>query len=213
MLTDRLSSQLKLSVVFAVSCSFAGYALGAFGPFWLGFKNSVNAAGMISVVLGGALALSVTFAPYHGALARMVRRLKLALNVRREDILALLYRARELSPNHRRVAAGTITDIFGADLITRAALRSLGARNLIEVGAEGAGLTESGARSAKDLVRTHRLWESYLVSKLGLPPDHVHQTAERLEHFTGAKLQEEVAQTAGAPTTDPHGREIPDNRS
>ncbi|RIL07331.1 MAG: hypothetical protein DCC75_10100, partial [Proteobacteria bacterium] len=42
------------------------------------------------------------------------------------------------------------------------------------------------------------------------PPDHVHQTAERLEHFTGAKLQEEVAQTAGAPTKDPHGREIPD---
>ena len=42
------------------------------------------------------------------------------------------------------------------------------------------------------LVRSHRLWEAYLVEHLGLPADHVHDPAERVEHFIDQRLQEQI---------------------
>jgi len=51
------------------------------------------------------------------------------------------------------------------------------------------------------VIRRHRLWERYLVDEAGLAPDHVHPTAEQLEHLG---LTPEIASPR-----DPHGREIP----
>lgn len=62
-------------------------------------------------------------------------------------------------------------------------------------------LTKTGQIEAQRVVRSHRLWESYLDESVGLAPDHVHQTAERLEHL---KLQPDAI----APF-DPHGKPIP----
>jgi Mn-dependent DtxR family transcriptional regulator len=53
------------------------------------------------------------------------------------------------------------------------------------------------------------LWEAYLVEYLGLPLDHVHAPAERMEHYIGPNLQEKIAQHLPQEETDPHGREIP----
>jgi Mn-dependent DtxR family transcriptional regulator len=59
------------------------------------------------------------------------------------------------------------------------------------------------------LVRGHRLWESYLGEHFALPLDHLHEPAERLEHFLGPRLQEQLAESLTEPARDPHGREIP----
>lgn len=74
MLTDRLSRQILLSAVFAVSAAVLGYILAAFGPFWVGLDNSLNAAGMIAVVAGVQQALAMLFAPRYGVVARRRRR-------------------------------------------------------------------------------------------------------------------------------------------
>ena len=62
-------------------------------------------------------------------------------------------------------------------------------------------MTAAAGVEAAALVRNHRLWEHYLVERVGLPADHVHDTAELLEHLRPSP--------ADGPATDPHGRVIP----
>ena len=69
-------------------------------------------------------------------------------------------------------------------------------------------LTELGRSKARELVRRHRQWEQYLVEQAALRPDHVHPTAERLEHVKDPDLAARLAAENPAPQ-DPHGRPIP----
>ncbi len=63
LMTDRLSVQIWLSVVFAAISGAGGYILGGYGPLWLGFEHAVSAAGMIAAVAGAILALACLFGP------------------------------------------------------------------------------------------------------------------------------------------------------
>ncbi|MFP3944990.1 MAG: metal ABC transporter permease, partial [Alphaproteobacteria bacterium] len=74
MLTDSLAAQIWLSAAVSVLAAFSGYVLAAFGPFWLGAENSLNAAGMIAVAAGILQLLAMVFAPRYGALARTLAR-------------------------------------------------------------------------------------------------------------------------------------------
>jgi DtxR family transcriptional regulator, Mn-dependent transcriptional regulator len=73
----------------------------------------------------------------------------------------------------------------------------------------GAELTESGEQRALEVIRHHRLLESYLYAALGYPWDKVHQEAERLEHFISEEFEARIAAHLGDPEFDPHGHPIP----
>jgi Mn-dependent DtxR family transcriptional regulator len=70
-------------------------------------------------------------------------------------------------------------------------------------------LTNAGSKYAQSLVRSHRLWESYLQENFDLPPDHLHNPAEEMEHFIGPTMQQRITEELDAPEADPHGRAIP----
>jgi DtxR family Mn-dependent transcriptional regulator len=74
----------------------------------------------------------------------------------------------------------------------------------------GVTLTEAGQRIAVEVIRHHRLIESYLCQMLGYSWDEVHAEAERLEHVISEEMEERMAQALGYPTADPHGDPIPD---
>lgn len=74
----------------------------------------------------------------------------------------------------------------------------------------GVTLTTAGEKAALELIRHHRLIESYLNQALGYPWDRIHEEAERLEHVISEELEERIAAALGYPTTDPHGDPIPD---
>lgn len=73
LLTDRLGSQIALSLAIAVIVAILGYVLAGFAPLWLGTRDSLNAAGMIAVVGGLALAATILLAPRYGLLSRRRR--------------------------------------------------------------------------------------------------------------------------------------------
>jgi DtxR family Mn-dependent transcriptional regulator len=77
---------------------------------------------------------------------------------------------------------------------------------------QGASLTKEGRKKAVQVVRKHRLWESFLVTKLGMSWDNVHEIAEQLEHIESEILVEKLDQFLGNPTSDPHGDPIPDSK-
>ena len=70
LLTDRLRTQLLLSAALAALAAVSGYTVAAFGPFWFGGENSLSASGMIAVMTGVILALTILFAPRYGILFR-----------------------------------------------------------------------------------------------------------------------------------------------
>jgi DtxR family Mn-dependent transcriptional regulator len=74
----------------------------------------------------------------------------------------------------------------------------------------GVQLTEEGNRLATSLIRKHRLWEVFLVEKLGFAWDEVHELAEQLEHVHGNDLVKRLDTFLGHPKFDPHGDPIPD---
>ncbi len=73
----------------------------------------------------------------------------------------------------------------------------------------GALLTERGERVALEVIRHHRLLESYLAEVLGMPWDRVHDEAEVLEHYISEELEQRIADALGDPAHDPHGDPIP----
>ncbi len=73
-------------------------------------------------------------------------------------------------------------------------------------------LTDSGKKLALNIVRRHRLWETFLHQVLGLSLHEIHREAESLEHQTSDFLAEKISLFLGNPLTDPHGDPIPVKR-
>jgi DtxR family Mn-dependent transcriptional regulator len=74
---------------------------------------------------------------------------------------------------------------------------------------QGVVLTPAGRQAALEVIRHHRLLETYLATKLGVPWDEVHREAEVLEHHISEALEERIAAELGHPARDPHGDPIP----
>ncbi len=73
----------------------------------------------------------------------------------------------------------------------------------------GAALSEAGRKVALEVIRHHRLLETYLAEALGVPWDRVHDEAEILEHVLSEDLEDRIAAVLGDPKADPHGHPIP----
>lgn len=76
----------------------------------------------------------------------------------------------------------------------------------------GTRLSPQGMKLAIEMVRKHRLWETFLVQELGFEWDEVHDIAEELEHIQNKKLITRLAEKLGHPHYDPHGDPIPDEK-
>jgi hypothetical protein len=165
----------------------------------------------MAVVAGGLYALAVLFSPQYGILSKLIRNLQTALRILREDLLLMLYRVEEIDPQKRLQPAEAVAAV-GGGWLARWALAMLRRRGRIEIRDGRLFMTDDGRWRAARLVRGHRLWEAYLVKHLGLPADHVHAPADRLEHFTHEPLRDELQKAVDDAQQDPHGRDIPDVR-
>lgn len=74
---------------------------------------------------------------------------------------------------------------------------------------KGVTLSDAGEKVALEVIRHHRLIESYLSEALGMPADRVHEEAEVLEHYISEDLELLIAAKLGEPSHDPHGTPIP----
>src|SRR6478736_1037663 len=76
----------------------------------------------------------------------------------------------------------------------------------------GVKITSKGKLRALQVIRKHRLWETFLVQKLAFTWDEVHEVAEQLEHIHSIPLIDKLDEFLGFPKTDPHGDPIPDGK-
>lgn len=228
LLTDRLRTQLLISCTVGLVVAIAGYAAATRGlPLLLGDeRGTVQVAGMMATLAGAAVALTVCLAPRRGLLAKLIHTTALRRRIMAEDVLGMLYRLEEaggIPGGEQTLRAAQITQALctqpGDRRRLRRALQTLNRADELRLVPDRilpetqCSLTDRGRIRAKSLIRSHRLWESYLVHVLGLRPDHVHQSAERLEHLTTKQLADalsrKVEQTTGSIDVDPHKRPIP----
>jgi DtxR family Mn-dependent transcriptional regulator len=126
-----------------------------------------------------------------------------------ENYLKVIYHLSNLSPK------GVNTNAIAAMLDTKASsvtdmLKKLSEKDWINYQKyQGVSLTNKGKFNAKIIVRKHRLWEVFLVEKLGFAWDEVHEVAEELEHIQSEKLINQLDQFLNFPSFDPHGDPIP----
>lgn len=202
LLTDDLKTMLWLGAGIGILSSAFGYL----GAHWF----DASAAGMMSVVAGIFFALAILFSPRHGVVTKYWAQQALSRTVLREDALQELWRAGELQQqntpalNAVGLAAMLKLEVGSAQRLFQGFLRD----GLVQKKGEGFILSPSGHKIAQELVRRHRVYESYL-EEVGYEPDHVHDPADRVEHFLTDELTETLEIAAGNPVIDPHGKQIP----
>lgn len=230
LLTDRLAAQLAVSAAIALGTALGSYFLATRGLVWITGDPamSVPVSGTMATVSGLLVAACAIAAPRHGMLLRKVAGLRLRHRIMQEDILGVLYRLEEAvgpAESAREPALGeaqlreAICHNRSDRRVLRRSIDRLKREGLLAeaTGSDRYRLTEAGRVRSRGLIRTHRLWESYLVKVLGLRPDHVHRSAEDLEHLTSqevaAALESRLRTEGGSTLIDPHDRPIPTEES
>ena len=209
--TRRLWSLLLFGQAVALVCAVGGHLSAITVPRWFGLSDT-STAGMMTVVAGVVVGVALVAAPQRGLASRVLHRVRVAVGVGREDLLVELLRGEERgSPgaSGRDLVREEPSRIAGRS--TRfdrtVALHAERMRGRVRRGGNGYRLTAAGRRLATELLRSHRLWESYLFAEGDTAVGEVHFAAHQLEHVTSAGMRADLARGAGA--TDPHGRPIP----
>lgn len=208
--TDRLGRMIPLSLILAACFAALGHVAAISVPAWFG-QTDTSTAGSMASVAGLGFLVSVLIAPRYGVISRKVTRWGLSIRILSEDMLGILYRGEEIcAPGQVITSRETMRRALRADRL-RFAVALWRLTRLGWVRPEGSGyrMSKPGIEYARGLMRSHRLWETYLHNVLHLRPDHVHRTSENLEHVTDADLRESLLEATDHPTTDPQGRTIP----
>lgn len=116
-----------------------------------------------------------------------------------------------LALEHERVTTSMLAQRFGYSPATVSGMlkKLAGLEWVLYEPYQGVTLTEAGRAIALEVLRHHRLIETYLAQAMHIPWERVHEEAERLEHALSEYLEERIDELLGHPTLDPHGAPIP----
>lgn len=153
--------------------------------------------------------IAVLFAPKKGLIRVYWMRKKKQRKIFEEDVLKALVRIGE----KEEISLDKIVQRLDASSIkVSKALKSLLTEGFIKKVDEKYTVLRKGSEFAYDMIRKHRLWETYLVERIGLKSDQIHDEAERLEHILSEEFIDHLEESLGYPKLDPHGSPIPQKK-
>ena len=131
-----------------------------------------------------------------------------ALSASNENYLKAIF---DLTHRGGPVTTGTLASELGVSSPSATAmLKRLEQTRLVErPDPRRVQLTPHGERAALQVVRRHRLLETFLARVLDVPWEEVHAEAEVLEHALSDRLEQRIDALLGHPERDPHGDPIP----
>jgi len=204
----RMSRRLAVQAWWACGIGVAG-ALAGVGLSLL--RSGLPTGPLMALALAALFAGAAVFGTRDGVLPRWWRRGRERRRIERENLLKAVW----------GLAEERAEDAVGLEELSarlREALEVVAARVARLIGAgeaewtsggSGILLTPKGRRRAAEIVRKHRLWELYLIRRADYAPDHVHDEAERAEHWISEENARRLAEVLEHPALDPHGRLIP----
>lgn len=128
-----------------------------------------------------------------------------------ENYIKSIYNLQEKTEKVNTNSLATFLNTSAASITDM--LKKLKSKKLLEYKKYyGFRLNEAGKKEALKIIRRHRLWEFFLVAKLGMDWEKVHDIAEELEHVSSMELINKLDDYLGNPKIDPHGDPIPDEK-
>ncbi|WP_439490011.1 metal ABC transporter permease [Algoriphagus sp.] len=199
--TDKLSRLLLVAGFFSAISGIAGT--------YISFVIPQMPTGPWVVVSLSLLAIvSFLFAPRKGVVSRFIARKHYLKKTHQDHILKLIYHGLESGKS-----TFPIEEIYqsfsSSKRKTRHIIDELINSGLITVNQVDITFTSRGKSEAKRIVRLHRLWELYLNEYMNIAPDHVHDSAEKLEHILTPELEALLENRLNYPKLDPHQETIP----
>lgn len=202
--TDHLPTLVLLSAIVGAVAS----VLGAFVSYLL---PDMPTGPWIVVILTLLLWTSVLIAPKKGWLFKNREKRQYQHKMLTENILKTLYMAGERSNDF--LSFQSLESLKNLHSFTQtelqAGLKYLERKNSVLQKNNNWRLSQEGMQQGKRIVRLHRLWELYMQRYLKLPPDHLHETAEAIEHALTPELERELEKLLEYPKYDPHDKQIP----
>lgn len=198
----QLTNRLWIMLVLSASAG----AISALAGIELAFALNLPPGPAMVLVAALLFVLAMAFGPEYGVVAKMLRRRRIHWHILQEDVLKSLSHLGRPADT-AAVRAGVGQHATEADIVTTLGTLEQGGHVLRQN--QLFQLTQAGGERAERLIRSHRLWETYLAEH-DVPEDLLHNTAERLEH--AHDLAEEIAAELGNPQIDPHGEPIPGPR-
>lgn len=202
--TERLWLMVIISGLFGILSGVAGAYISTIAP-------AMPTGPWIVVVVTVFFSLSLLLAPERGILARTFRQYGNRRRITDENILKTLYHLGETE--HDFTSLRPVGDILRRrpmpSGVLYKGLRRLRRQGYVEKHGGAWRLTSEGRERGKRVTRLHRLWEVYLTRHLLLAPDHVHDSAETIEHILTPELEAQLAAELDYPEFDPHDTPIP----
>ncbi len=198
LLTHELKKMIVLAAIIGLISTTMGLLLAIL------FETTPGPA--MTVTATSIYLLAVFFSPQRGLLSRFLQKRKKQKRILREDVLKHSVRLQEKG----ELNLAQLSQRMGWEIAPiKSQINRLVQQGLMKKNGTDFSLTEKGVEVGYELVRAHRLWETYLVQELGLGEDQIHDAAEEFEHILPAALVDEVAAYLGHPAKDPHGSPIP----
>jgi len=203
------TENIKVMVILA---ALFGLLSGLFGSYVSYTAPSMPTGPWIVMLLSVVALGSVILAPKRGILARVIMRRTNARKMLIENLLKTFYALGEQDQSFdtaRRPEELLKWRGFSHRELRRglALLKKKGW--LQKLDNDYWQLTPDGMRESRRIVRLHRLWELYLNRRMRIAPDHVHNSAEAIEHILTPEVEAALLKELDRPDVDPHFSQIP----
>lgn len=203
LLSNRLKSVIAISAFIGVLSTNVG--------FFLALMFETTPAPAMTLVSTLIYFGAVLFSPSKGLIFKLDQKRIEKKRILREDILRQVIKnplsigmtVKEVAEN-LNISVSKVKSF--AQTMSKSSLITSNQNNII--------LSKKGVEKAEQMVRAHRLWETYQVRQMGLNTNQIHDEADQLEHFLSEELIDEIDKELGYPIKDPHDSPIPQiNRS
>ncbi len=206
--TNKLSVMILLAAIF-------GSLSGLFGSYISYTAPKMPTGPWIIIAITFIAFISMSFAPERGFYAKWYRKKQKVKSTMDENLLKVFFHLGESQNDLNQ--SRTLTELqerrYFSENLMRASLKRLARKSLVQPNNSEWQLSEKGIVEAKRIAKLHRLWEMYMSTFLKIPPDHVHEGAESLEHFFTPQLEAMLEEELNFPQTDPHDKPIPYNKT
>jgi len=200
LLSNNLKKILLLSAMFGTISAITG--------LYLSYHFNFASGASIVLVAVALFLLAFLFSPKEGVVTKLFRRRSASKLVLIEDVIKLSYRFKD-ETGKTELADKIANELGISNGRVESAIGTLIDKGLMSKTNGSYILTDEGVKDALRLIRTHRLWETYVTRENVMDLEHIHPEAEKVEHVLTEDMVDELDEELGFPEKDPHGSEIP----
>lgn len=201
--TNSLRKMMWISALFGALSGVGGGLLSLLG-------DDMPTGPWVIMILFLFTLLTLLFAPEKGYLSIFKRNKNNQRKINEENVMKAFHQFKENGITEVSVSGFLDKRKMDTNQL-QTTLKIVTNRNWLVESCNSYALTVQGEIEAKRVVRLHRLWELYLTKRMNFKEDHIHGTAETIEHLITDELEEELLKELDYPTEDPHNKQIPYN--